>query len=605
MAWGRCSRACDTRLNRAVAVKILNEGATARFSREAHAIARLNHPYICTLYDVGPNYLVMELLEGEPLSARLRSGPLPFEQAIRFGVQVCDALAAAHANGVVHRDLKPANIIVSKGTAKVLDFGLAKMAENATNGAAATITGSNVIVGTPGYMAPEQVSGGETDERTDIFAFGLVFYEMLSGNRAFSSQSPPELTRAILNEQPAPLQNVLEPLTHVLDRCLAKDPADRWQTAHDVKLELEWAATPRSLATVAPHRQPWRLSWWLPLTAGLLLLSVATLLLWRRPKQELLTHTFTPFAMEAAEETDPAWSPDGRTITYAARIRGTRQIVTKALGSHNVVQITRGAQDCSNPFWSPDGRQIYYRIGVSLWAVGAAGGEPREVLQPIVQAASLSPAGTLAFIKGAGGNMSLWTAPASGTPQQHYRQAPFPDVFARVWSIDFSRDGSKLAMVMEREGDTGFVNELWVLPFPTGTPERIIAKVPFRISGANPGGHPNGRISWLPGHRHILLHAEMPDRAGIQLYLVDVERKAIDPLTSGVANARSASVSPDGDKVAFVSGGDDYDIVQVSIDGRTARPFLATATGSSIPRGRHQDASSPTSTREVADPRSG
>ena len=321
------------------------------------------------------------------------------------------------------------------------------------------------------------------------------------------------------------------------------------------------------------------ISWWLPLIAGLLLLSVATLLLWRRPKQELLTHTFTPFAMEAAEETDPAWSPDGRTITYAARIRGTRQIVTKALGSHNVVQITRGAQDCSNPFWSPDGRQIYYRIGVSLWAVRAAGGEPREVLQPIVQAASLSPAGTLAFIKGAGGNMSLWTAPASGTPQQHYRQAPFPDVFARVWSIDFSRDGSKLAMVMEREGDTGFVNELWVLPFPTGTPERIIAKVPFRISGANPGGHPNGRISWLPGHRHILLHAEMPDRAGIQLYLVDVERKAIEPLTSGVANARSASVSPDGDKVAFVSGGDDYDIVQVSIDGRTARPFLATATG--------------------------
>ena len=225
---GEVYKARDTRLNRIVAIKVSNEQFSERFEREAHAVAALNHSNVCTLHDVGPNYLVMEYIEGTPLK-----GPLPVDQALKYAVQICDALDAAHQKGITHRDLKPANILVTKTGIKLLDFGLAKIGQAVNPPSDATLTmaltGKNEIVGTLYYMSPEQLqaqaTGQEIDARSDIFSFGLVLYEMLTGKRAFEGSSPASVIAAIM-ERPAPsIGDVAPPaLDRVLKSCLAKDP---------------------------------------------------------------------------------------------------------------------------------------------------------------------------------------------------------------------------------------------------------------------------------------------------------------------------------------------------------------------------------------------
>src|SRR5450631_2018202 len=248
---GDVYKANDTRLDRIVAIKVSKTEFSERFDREARAIAALNHSNICQLYDVGPNYLVMEYIEGTPLK-----GPLPVDHALKYAVQICDALDAAHKKGITHRDLKPANVLVTKAGIKLLDFGLAKLGTSGIgqapkpNDATLTmaLTGKNEIVGTLYYMSPEQLQAQanvqEIDARSDIFSFGLVLYEMLTGKRAFEGSSPASVIAAIM-ERPAPsIADIAPPaLDRVLKRCLAKDPDDRWQSARDVKAELEWIAS--------------------------------------------------------------------------------------------------------------------------------------------------------------------------------------------------------------------------------------------------------------------------------------------------------------------------------------------------------------------------
>ncbi len=239
---GEVFRAIDTRLDRPVAIKFAHEQFTARFEREARAISSLNHPNICTLYDIGPNYLVMELLEGETLAAKLKSGPLPVEEALRYGTQIVAALAEAHGRGIVHRDLKPGNVMTGKSGIKVLDFGLATWEGDDT------LTGSHMAIGTPAYMAPEQREGQPSDARTDIYSFGCLFYEMLTGARATSDRKPVP-SRA---------------LEKIVARCLARDPAQRWQTAVELASSLE-----------APHRAGTNRIWMVPAAAILVGLLMA------------------------------------------------------------------------------------------------------------------------------------------------------------------------------------------------------------------------------------------------------------------------------------------------------------------------------------------
>jgi serine/threonine protein kinase len=233
---GEVYRAHDPRVGRDVAIKISQEKFTERFEREARAIAALNHPHICQLYDVGPNYLVMELIEGKPLG-----GPLPVERAVEYAGQILDALDAAHTKSITHRDLKPANILVTKQGIKLLDFGLAKQTVSlAESDETLTMTQKGQILGTFPYMSPEQLQGKETDTRSDLFSFGCVLYEMLTGKRAFEGESAASVIAAILEREPAPFGAGM-PLARVVRRALAKDPEQRFQRARDLKAAMGWA----------------------------------------------------------------------------------------------------------------------------------------------------------------------------------------------------------------------------------------------------------------------------------------------------------------------------------------------------------------------------
>src|SRR5712671_3086296 len=281
---GEVFRGVDTRLGRPVAVKTSREQFSARFDREARAISSLNHPHICTLYDVGPNYLVMELCEGETLAARLKRGKLSIEEMLRYGAQIADALAAAHAKGITHRDLKPGNIMLSKAGIKVLDFGLAKMERRINDeGQAHTMTEKGTVLGTLPYMSPEQVQGKETDARSDIFSFGLVLYEMLTGRRAFEAANSAGVIAAILQQDPPKIEKIGPAgLQRVLRRCLAKDPANRYSSADEVHRDLKALET-----SLAPAR-PVRLSRnaWIALVAAVVLVGVLAGWLWRLSSRE-------------------------------------------------------------------------------------------------------------------------------------------------------------------------------------------------------------------------------------------------------------------------------------------------------------------------------
>src|SRR5262245_13667721 len=270
---GEVYRAKDTRLDRTVAIKILpshlssNADYKQRFEREARAISSLTHPNICGLYDVGSQngteFLVMEFLEGETLAHRLSKGPLPTDQMLRYAIQIADALDKAHKQGIVHRDLKPGNIMLTKSGVKLLDFGLAKVIATAERLPGVSqldtqqrdITTEGTILGTIQYMSPEQLEGKEVDSRTDIFAFGSVLYEMATGQKAFSGKSQASLMSSILKDEPQSISQVQPLAPQALDRvvktCLAKDPDDRWQNAHDLMKELTWIAEGSSQSSVA------------------------------------------------------------------------------------------------------------------------------------------------------------------------------------------------------------------------------------------------------------------------------------------------------------------------------------------------------------------
>jgi serine/threonine protein kinase len=265
---GEVFRARDPRLKRDVAIKVSAAQFSERFEREAQAIAALNHPNICQLYDVGPNYLVMEFVEGAPLK-----GPLSLERSVEYAGQILDALDAAHKKGITHRDLKPANILVTKQGIKLLDFGLAKLktAPLAETDATVTqpLTAQGQILGTLQYMSPEQLQGKEADARSDLFSFGCVLYEMLTGKRAFEGASPASVIAAILEREPAPL-HFSPPLERVIRTCMAKDPDERIQTARDVKTALNWAVEPQPDGIVVRRGS----RWWPVAVAAALVLGV-------------------------------------------------------------------------------------------------------------------------------------------------------------------------------------------------------------------------------------------------------------------------------------------------------------------------------------------
>ena len=378
---GEVWRARDPQLGRDVAIKISAQQFTDRFEREARAIAALNHANVCTLYHIGPNYLVMEYIEGPTLAERIKEGPIPLEEALAIAKQIADALEAAHEKGIVHRDLKPANVkIRPDGSVKVLDFGLAKGggAQEVTADSPTMMPGTQIgmILGTAGYMSPEQARGKEVDKRADIWAFGVVLYEMVTGKRLFDGATVSDSIAAILKEEPN-LTLAPEKTRRLVARCLEKDPKKRLRDIGDVWLLLD---TERVRA--APSQSRFGKTAWVAAVAAAVLAGAGIAALLIRPlPADLSAYKFTPISREEATERSPAWSPDGKSIAYTASIHGIPQVFTKALGAPDAAQLTHASEDCGAPFWSPDGATVYYSSrssgDIALWAVGASGGTPR------------------------------------------------------------------------------------------------------------------------------------------------------------------------------------------------------------------------------------
>jgi len=411
---GEVYRAKDTRLDRAVAIKVLpahlssNASLRARFEREARAVSSLNHPNICTLHDIGregeTDFLVMELLEGETLAARLERGALPTVELLKLAIEIAAGLDRAHRAGIIHRDLKPGNIMLTKSGAKLLDFGVARsLAAASPSGAALTaaptmhspLTAEGSIVGTFQYMAPEQFEGKEADARSDIFAFGSVLYEAATARRVFEGKTQATLIAAILKEEPRPLAElqplIPQPLDRLIRTCLAKDPEERRQTVHDVLLELKWIAESGSkagvarppetaAATVAMRRRSSVLPWILVLGLGVALAAIAVTMMRTKP----VTAAVMRLGIPAPEGTmynlsgdvggPPVLSSDGRLLAFSAIAKDSfTHIFVRPLDSLSA-QMVPGTEGASFPFWSYDGRSIGYFADEKLKRVDLATG---------------------------------------------------------------------------------------------------------------------------------------------------------------------------------------------------------------------------------------
>jgi eukaryotic-like serine/threonine-protein kinase len=359
---GQVYSGTDTRLHRQVAVKVSTAKFSERFEREARVIASLNHPHICQLYDVGPNYLVMEFVEGSPLS-----GPLPATKAVEYAAQILDALSAAHRKGIVHRDLKPANILITKRGVKLLDFGLARQSgpvQQAEATLTAGLTAKEEILGTLNYMSPEQLQGKETDARSDLFSFGCVLYEMLSGKRPFEGESTAGVIAAILEREPAALSPT-SPLERVIQTCLAKDPERRFQNALDVRLALNWAVEQPSVPAERPRRLRWRAA-----LAALMIVAAfaggwAVSHFAKTAAKDPVIRFQVSLPAGGAPLGGVAVSPDGQSIAFAGDSNGQNGLWIRALDSETAWLLpgTEGARD---PFWSPDGASIAFFAGSAL-----------------------------------------------------------------------------------------------------------------------------------------------------------------------------------------------------------------------------------------------
>ncbi len=401
---GEVWRAHDTRLDRSVAIKVLprefaaDEKVKMRFEREAKTISQLSHPNICTLYDVGHEggveYLVMELIEGESLAERIARAPLPMDEVIRFGVEIARALHRAHLAGVIHRDVKPGNIMLARDGAKLLDFGLARSAvvQVAPDGATLQkpLTQEGAIVGTFQYMAPEQLEGQNLDHRTDIFALGAVLYEMATGRRAFEGKTKTSLIAAIVSARPTPvsqLQPLVPPeLEHVIERCMEKAPADRWQSAHDVAEELKWVgsrgAATGATAPIASRRTSREvLAWSLALVVAI---AAATTVTWQASRARASQRVVTTSIVVPEKATfvfdvgTAILSPDGTRLAFAADEGGVTRIWVRQLDSTKA-QPLAGTEGASFPFWSFDGKAIGFFADGSLKRIDVSGG-PVETL---------------------------------------------------------------------------------------------------------------------------------------------------------------------------------------------------------------------------------
>jgi serine/threonine protein kinase/Tol biopolymer transport system component len=569
---GEVWKARDTRLDRVVAVKFSHAGFSDRFQREARAIAALNHPNIATLYDVGPDYLVMEYVEGAPIQPTD-----DMRKLLDIAVQTADGLAAAHSAGFVHRDLKPDNILLTKqGRVKILDFGLAKhTTKPAQDGATMTVaTDPGTVMGTVAYMSPEQARGLELDASSDQFSFGLLLYELATGKRAFQRPTAAETMAAIIREDPEPLPDAVPPpLRWTIERLLSKEPADRYSSTRDLYLELRGLATRTtqvSPASTVPLTQTKRCGWTVPAAVLAAMVGAIATLAWLGMREPAGPDRLrvTPIAVEKDNEYMTKFSPDGRVIAFLRTIDRENHVFVRNSDTGVATQVTRRGEGV--PWllsWSRDGQTIYaVTAQQELVAVSASGGPPRRIVcgvrsQPSRWLVSPSEDSIItvepASLSNGARQYRLLEWPFGGGPAKSLADLPIRTT-CDLGIGAFSPDGTKLLFPCAH-------GPAILISYPGGK-LREVASIPDTSQAA-----------WMPDSRHAVVSTVAP-RFRNDLLMADTEGAAARVLLSGIQEmAYGPSVSPSGKQIAVDRTELDFDLLEFNPEGAYAGELRATA----------------------------